>query len=218
MGMEKYSKDGWDFWIREGTTDQQAIDEMYSEKFYDLRGLKNIHTVLDIGAHIGSFSVKAARMYPDAQVVAFEPMKENVELLNKNIEGLNVMVMPMAVYGTNPPIDMYTKFPDGNTGGTRLIYGKGDPEIPSVKITEVMDWFAYLDILKMDCEDGEFQILPVLDLDKIGMMIVEFHSMFDPVRSKDTEVLLKMLDEDKRFETIYKEEGNILPKIVIKRK
>jgi len=214
----EYEKDGWMFQIREGTTDRQAVDEMSSCDFYDLSRISEAKTVLDIGAHIGTFSVKAARKFSDARIYAFEPMDENYDLLLDNVKDLNVIPIRMAVHGENPPIEIVEKYPDGNTGGTILLYGEGKEVVPSISIWEVMEEIEFVDILKIDCEGGEFEILQFLDLEKVGCLLVEFHTLYHSKKIEVAKRWYDMLDRDSRFETIFSDWGPHLPKLAVMRR
>jgi FkbM family methyltransferase len=53
---------------------------------YDFLDLKSGDIVFDVGAHIGSFALKAARLAgEDGLVVALEPELENYRLLQENV-------------------------------------------------------------------------------------------------------------------------------------
>ena len=48
--------------------------------------IEKARVILDIGANVGSFSVWAKSMCPEAKIHAFEPVERNYELLVKNTE------------------------------------------------------------------------------------------------------------------------------------
>ncbi len=55
-------------------------------------------TVLDVGANVGQFAVAAAKLFPHAKILSFEPLPECVDQLKKNVEVLNnISVYPIAV-------------------------------------------------------------------------------------------------------------------------
>ncbi len=55
-------------------------------------------TVLDIGANVGQFAVASAKLFPNVQVHAFEPIPDCVDRLRKNASSLgNVIVYPLAL-------------------------------------------------------------------------------------------------------------------------
>jgi FkbM family methyltransferase len=59
-------------------------------------------TVLDIGAHVGAYALKALRDFPGSKVVAYEPHPDNFRLLEHNTRGLPVTCVNAAVVGRFP--------------------------------------------------------------------------------------------------------------------
>jgi hypothetical protein len=49
----------------------------------DLRS-HNVRTILDVGSHVGSFTVMAHHYWPNAKIVAVEPHPQSFELMTKN--------------------------------------------------------------------------------------------------------------------------------------
>jgi FkbM family methyltransferase len=78
--------------------EQYVYDEYL--KYYEL---KRGDVVVDVGAHIGVFCVRASRAVgEEGKVLAIEPDPSNLELLNRNIRAnsvRNVVVIGKAVYG-----------------------------------------------------------------------------------------------------------------------
>lgn len=44
----------------------------------------NVRTIVDVGAHVGSFTVLCHEWWPEAKIVAVEPHPESFELLKRN--------------------------------------------------------------------------------------------------------------------------------------
>lgn len=64
---------------------------------YDL--LKDGDTILDIGAHIGWFTINSAKRFPNSQIYAFEPMDFIFDFLAKNIKRNDVKNVSTYNYG-----------------------------------------------------------------------------------------------------------------------
>lgn len=79
--------------------DADMIRDVYQHGHYDLLDLRPGEVVFDIGAHIGSFALRAARMVgEDGLVVAVEPERSNYELLRMNAAGIdNIVPLRMAL-------------------------------------------------------------------------------------------------------------------------
>jgi FkbM family methyltransferase len=121
--------------------------------------------VLDIGAHIGSFTIPLARaVWPDGVVVAFEPNDFTSEVLEINVE-LNdlsrvVEVEHIALSDTQRVFTIDT--PRSNTGASHLTLEEADES--SITTSTLSDWFATthletLDFIKVDVEGMEMQVL-----------------------------------------------------------
>lgn len=75
------------FWYRKGTNDENTIRAAFEEDEYkvlDQKFEKN-DTVIDLGAHIGAVTLLFTTIRPDLKIFAYEAMKENFELMRKNI-------------------------------------------------------------------------------------------------------------------------------------
>ena len=108
-------------------------------------------TVLDVGAHIGLFSVLAATR--GAKVIAFEPEPRNLALLRKNVEGLAVEVVPKAV-SDRVGTARLGLHPD-NKGRHSIVDDEQKDAIPVPTTTLSMD----ADIIKLDVEGAEPLVL-----------------------------------------------------------
>jgi len=150
-------------------------------------------TVIDIGAHIGAFSLYAASAAPKSKVYAFEPFPPNFSFLKKNIalnSFSNVMASDTAISKDNSPRELFVN--PLNSSGHSLT--KKTSKAVGVKCRSLEKIFAdfninFCDFLKLDCEGGEYDILfaaPKSILDKIGIISMEYHSphLFDVSRDR----------------------------------
>jgi FkbM family methyltransferase len=142
-----------------------VLDQYHANKF-----IKKDSIVIDAGANIGTFSIFAARMAPEGQIYAFEPVKKTFEELKKNAEyypqimreniGLGDVVSQKNIF-VNPK----------STGGSVVedspychVTPSGGQSKELVNITTI-DTFVYekkiphVDFIKMDVEGYEAKIL-----------------------------------------------------------
>ena len=136
----------------------------YWEK-YETELLKKIieegMTVVDIGAHIGYYTLIAANLVGEkGKVYAFEPEPENYSLLVKNIEingYKNVVPVKKAVsnkIGT-------TKLFLGTAALHSIIDSEGNKKSIEVQTTTLDDFFnknEKIDVIKIDAEGAEYMI------------------------------------------------------------
>ena len=146
--------------------------------------LKKDDIVVDIGAHIGYYTLIAAKIIGiHGRVYAFEPDPANFELLEKNIDHnsyANVIIEKKAVGDTNDKIRLYLS--NNNTGDHRIY--NFDDKRRSVEIEAICldDYFkgyeSTIDLIKMDVQGAEGIALQgmknVLTLNKKLKVLMEF--------------------------------------------
>ncbi len=122
-------------------------------------------TVLDIGAHIGYYSLLCAKgVGPTGSVYAFEPRPSTFAQLRRNVElnpGLNVYPQAMAVSERAERLGL-SEADSANTG-TSYISGKGsaDSGVPATTLDEFVREHALtrVDFIKADVEGHEVKVL-----------------------------------------------------------
>ena len=139
--------------------------------------LKPTDTVMDVGGHIGSFTVLAAATAK--AVHTFEPHPENFKLLSMNTKKLkNVTVNNLAVVGAGDRRTELSLFVQStNTGGHSIQPHRGRGEI-KVKAEAVDKLFKLIKptYLKLDCETAEYDIVLSMPMPKsIRAIVAEIH-------------------------------------------
>lgn len=186
--------------VRPGTMDDYVIREVL--KTYRIADLAERYqsqpavTIIDIGGHIGSFSVIMATLLPQARVQVFEPVAANFEVLQQNIRHAG---LEGRVHATNAgisgrrafmPLDDIAISPDQRNTGGHVVMGSsalatppadGRAFVELLPFGEVLERQPRVDILKIDCEGAEFDILYSLtpqQLARIDSMVGEIHNCF----------------------------------------
>ncbi|MEM0118112.1 MAG: FkbM family methyltransferase [Conexivisphaerales archaeon] len=166
-------RDGAKFSIPTNRNVIGLFNEVYFGDCYDLGSIVEHEkplTIVDVGAHIGIFTVLAARRIPDSKVYAYEPSPYNYQFLVENVKlnGLEkrVHTFSMAVAGEEQDRLLFLH-PDtvGNT-----LYPYPESKFPAVlrhtttldKILET-NKLERVDLLKIDCEDAELEIFESTD-------------------------------------------------------
>ncbi|WP_227717723.1 FkbM family methyltransferase [Paraburkholderia atlantica] len=163
------SKYGFQFAVRTGTMDEGIVDEVRSEYLDQLSGIDfQGTTVLDLGGHIGSFSVQiSALLKQPMQIIIVEPAPRNAQLIRNNIE-LNqlqssIELREMAVSSESGVGTLFIS--SDNTGGNKLnMIEHSSAETVEVPVTDfptLLGGFSseVLDLLKIDVEGSEHAIL-----------------------------------------------------------
>ena len=165
------------------STDISMAYECIIKDDYKLRYLNAVGGfILDIGSHIGSFSLAAAKRFPKAKILCFEPSAANYVILKKNIEinGLkNVKAFNKAVSSNQREIPFYPN--PINSAADSMYNSKGfSVKVPSISLKRIFEDNAVKKcaFVKMDCEGAEYDILLNTNhktLKKIKSMIIEYH-------------------------------------------
>jgi FkbM family methyltransferase len=164
-----------------------------TETFLDLAYLKMFAplpvkpVIVDIGGYIGDFSLYVAH-YLDAKVIAYEPTPENFDLLKKNV-AMNALDGKVTFYNKGVGADdgnltLNITRGDGAVHVSGFLYGDAIEQItvPSVSIKTIFseNSLEHIDLLKIDCEGGEFDILCSLTdalTDRIDRIVFEYHAI-----------------------------------------
>jgi FkbM family methyltransferase len=129
-------------------------------------------TIVDIGANIGLFSLRAGSLFPKAKIHAYEPNPRLKCHLSKNLEQVQGDFFLEAV---------------GSKGGNGLCIDSGDSRMgifengagdsKMIGFNTVLDRIGtQIDLLKIDCEGGEWEIFenPV-PFQKVRSIRMEYH-------------------------------------------
>lgn len=171
--------------MRRATADLGALHEVTFLRVYFPGSwrVEPTDTVIDLGAHIGSFALFAALQAPRGRVIAYEPQPENAAILRQNIKRnrfQNVEMVEAAVGKTRSRRPL-TFSPTSTT--IHSFDGPPDAASSLVPVVTLADVFEdhridACDFLKIDVEGAEFDILesePSL-LPRIGKIALEYHN------------------------------------------
>jgi FkbM family methyltransferase len=140
------------------------------------RRLKNVETILDIGANVGFFSVAARSHYPRATIHAYEPNRRVLPFLRSNTAPLGIDIYPEAVGAHSGYVSMLDI---GDSNQARTL-SNGDGDILQVSLdTAVERLGGTVDLLKLDCEGAEWDMFrsesPWLRIRNVRMEYHLFH-------------------------------------------
>lgn len=156
-------------------------DEIFMGKLYYFETEKEKPFIVDCGSNIGISIMFFKQLYPNSEILGFEPSSHNFELLQKNISNnnlKNITIENKALFNKISSIKLYG---EGTPKGS---IDKNNPHNPTnyevVKTTVLSKYInKEVDLLKLDVEGSESLILKELDskqkLGFIKKIIMEYH-------------------------------------------
>ncbi|NQT12776.1 MAG: FkbM family methyltransferase [Planctomycetes bacterium] len=150
------------------------------------------HTILDVGANYGAFTVRAAATAPDASIISLEPFADTFGKLQENIEmnGLSERVecwqLAVAARAGTRRMSLSAGI---KSHSRELLPAEGDSREPTTHIETIglgemieraRESFAsdQIDLVKMDVEGAEHEILQAAspgDLSAVRQWQMEYH-------------------------------------------
>ena len=171
--------------LRVGSFDKWATYQVW--KFGDYKSksftIQPTDTIIDIGGHIGSFSIWAAKQAHQGKVFTFEPNAENFLLLKENKEINEISNLEIFNLAVSEKIGEVTLFNSVHQNMGHSLYEYDLPNQAKVKTT-ILDEILQnnniqkVDLLKIDAEGAEYPILlntSPQTLQKINKIILEYH-------------------------------------------
>lgn len=200
--IEYHLRSGVKFLVPVDPHSNFPIAEVWVYKTYTPPGfsINKKDIVVNIGAHIGNFSIYAALLAKQGKVYAYEPVPENFRLLNHNIRLNNLNnIVPFNLIvsaGSRRRKRIYLT----DSSGTSSVFGCQEQKYHSVKTIGLRDIFEdnnlkKINFLKIDCEGSEYDILfntPKRYLSKIDRIAMEYHEgSYTKYKCQDLETFLR---------------------------
>lgn len=153
--------------------------------------IKTAKTILDIGGHIGLFSLRCLQLNPQATIHYFEPFPQLVEEAKIRLSPFSeqVHIHPYAIANTAGETT-FLRNPHKTMQSSRspsFLNPRGQSQpITCRTLSPILEQLESVDVMKLDVEGMEFEILDALtDLErkKIKSLICEIHLTSDEAQS-----------------------------------
>jgi len=168
--------------------DMYPAIEIFEEKCYsnELFKIRDSDKILDLGAHIGSFTVWATNQAKNVSVFAFEASSRNFELLKENIKRNNLdencRCFNLGVFDKNGTMILRKPKNQDASFGFSLVWNEdqGDyvNEVQCITIDDISKSIVKADVIKMDIEGSEFPIFLSLkekSIESCRCIVLEYH-------------------------------------------
>ena len=169
--------------IRTNSTDLMALTNVWMTNEYDIENsqIAENDTIIDIGAHIGLFSLLVSQFCKTGKIFSFEPMGDNFDLLISNLKLNhieNIHPFNFAVSKNTSNVNLFL-----NSDQSAHSIFSSDSEsvtIQSISLQRILDEnkISSCKLLKLDCEGAEYEIidsLPIEYFNKIENIVIEYH-------------------------------------------
>lgn len=172
--------------VRAGTSDREALTQVFVESEYDTRYPGLPRFIIDAGANVGYASVWFANVYPGAAIVAVEPDADNCAVLERNVAPYRgVRVVRAGVWPREASLAIEN--PSGKSWSFRVREAApGERGFPAVSIAGLLEasGLSVIDILKLDVEGTERELFSDAGCDRwlsrTNMLFVETHDRYKP--------------------------------------
>ncbi|MFC4230775.1 FkbM family methyltransferase [Parasediminibacterium paludis] len=165
------------FYFYSATELLHGLKEIFIDNIYKQR-LSVEPYIIDCGANIGMSIIYMKKLYPKAEIVAFEPDETNFGLLQKNITSFNysnVSLFKEAVWKENTTL----LFSNESSMGSKI--DKNGINSITVKAVRLKNYLnRRIDFLKIDIEGAEYEVLKDIsnELQNVENMFLEYHGSF----------------------------------------
>ena len=170
-------------WIRPFSSDWETAYEVFRLRTYETGiGADAVRRVVDLGGNVGYSCLFWCAMYPNAQVLTYEPHPVHSELLQRHMEAngysRRVRLIPAGAAATASTAAL-----SDNGNRSALVAQDLTNAGPVIEIAMV-DFFETvgseaIDILKIDIEGGEYDLLQDSRFDNVaercGCIVMEWH-------------------------------------------
>ncbi len=181
FGELSTSKYKGSFYLRPNTSDYYTFDQVFLRDQYNIHFPFELKNIIDAGANIGLASVYFSYKYPQSNIVAIEPSKENFEILSQNITPYpNVKAFCKGLW--NKDVHLAITNTDGVKNAFMVAETTADNPnaIPAICIPTIMKEQSWerIDLLKIDIEGSEKEVFESNYekwLPKTRAVVIELH-------------------------------------------
>jgi FkbM family methyltransferase len=172
--------DGYTLIIPDSASFLFMYNEIFKSEIYKFNTENRTPYIIDGGANIGLASIYFKKLYPNAEIVAFEPDPSIYDILEKNINSYAfeaIKLIKKGLWDEEATLKFQSEGADAGLLGT---FDKTENNSTyDVSVTSLKPFLQKrVDFLKLDIEGAETVVLKDIakDLDKVERIFIEYHS------------------------------------------
>lgn len=184
---DRMQTSGFTIFFRKDTVDEEVIAHSFDRDIF-FQSIPDFNSasaslIIDVGAHIGTFSMTASKLDSAIKILAIEASSDNYKLLRKNIKinNLEDSILPQH-YALSDRIGTEILY-KGKENWGYTITKRDSKNTENVRSTTLEELFRenqidHCDLIKFNCEGAEFKAIlstPYEVINKVGMMLILIH-------------------------------------------
>lgn len=168
----------------------QNVEEILIDEIYKFDTDNPTPRIIDCGANIGLSIIFFKRLYPNSEIIAFEPDEAIFAVCRENLKAFgftDVKLINAAVWKGDCELSF---LPDNSLGGAIVeneasVLSNGLKKINAERLSKYLD--EKIDFLKIDIEGAELEVIEDCKdkLDNIETLFVEYHSRKSELQELD---------------------------------
>lgn len=156
-------------------------EELFNKQIYKFISKNSTPYIIDAGANIGLSVIYFKNLYPNAEIIAFEPDDKVFQALESNVKSFkleNVMLIKKALWNQETILEFMS---EGADAGRVAIESDKQSiiKVPTERLRKYLN--RKVDFLKIDIEGAETTVLEDCAdlLHNVENLFVEYHSFVD---------------------------------------
>lgn len=175
--------------------------------------------IIDCGSNIGMSILFFKNKFPESTIIGIEANPNAFTLLQKNIEANNLQNIELHNIALSSHTGELSFFIDENLGSltasqNQLRGGKSEQNVKAEKLSNLIQKFSSIDLIKMDIEGSEIEVISDLfisnTLNIANEYIIEYHHNIETDKSKLSDFLAKFEHNGFNYniKSSYQEKGD----------
>lgn len=169
--------------------------EIFEQEIYKFKSRILEPFIIDCGANIGLSSIYFKQLYPNSNIIAFEPDIEVFKVLQENTRKLKlskISIVNKAVWNSETMLEFMSEGADGG----RVVQLEDKRRRYQVQTVRLRDYLNQtVDFLKLDIEGAETEVLQDCQdlLINVEHLFVEYHSFIN--QAQTLHIIVNILSE-----------------------